>query len=243
MFPSAIEIWNQSTFLALNADAQSSALAITVARLLANGSVDLAAALLIVAWVRRGRGVRLALLDAGFSALIGLGIAQAIAASWYPPALRDRSWPSISGPCCGSVVSQRSRNSLVRPCRGASCPSCDAVAWGRAAASGDHGGLVAHLSWRPFPARHGGGLRRCPRGRLGGPAGGRPATSSGLSAASVDLRILPAPPWAAPVRLSARFVILASIAQRPIKSGKSVFTAPSNGRSIVAARAAFSADS
>ncbi len=85
MFPSAIEIWNQSTFLALNADAQSSALAITVARLLANGSVDLAAALLIVAWVRRGRGVRLALLDAGFSALIGLGIAQAIAANWYHP--------------------------------------------------------------------------------------------------------------------------------------------------------------
>ena len=76
MSVSALELWNQSAFLAINAGAQASAFAIAAARVLANWSIYLAMILLIYAWVRRGRAVRFALLDATCAALIGLGIAQ-----------------------------------------------------------------------------------------------------------------------------------------------------------------------
>lgn len=85
MLASSIETWNESAFLAVNADAQSSPFAIMLAQLLANWSVDLAAMLMIVAWVRRGKAARIAILDGGFAALIGLGIAQGIVAVWHHP--------------------------------------------------------------------------------------------------------------------------------------------------------------
>ena len=85
MSVSALELWNQSAFLAINAGAQAPAFAIAVARVLANWSIYLAMILLIYAWVRRGRAVRFALLDATCAALIGLGIAQGITAIWYHP--------------------------------------------------------------------------------------------------------------------------------------------------------------
>ncbi len=82
---SAVELWNQSAFLAINAGAQAPAFTIAIARVLASWSVDFAMILLIFAWVRRVSAIRFALLDATFAALIGLGIAQGIAAIWYHP--------------------------------------------------------------------------------------------------------------------------------------------------------------
>lgn len=85
MFLSDIELWNQSLFLTLNAGADAPAYAVTIARLVANWSVYLAPALLSLVWVRRGRVVRIALLDASSAALAGLGLAQVIAGTWYHP--------------------------------------------------------------------------------------------------------------------------------------------------------------
>lgn len=82
---SAVELWNQNAFLAINAGAKAPAYAIAVARVLANWAIYVAVILFMYAWVRRGRAIRFALLDAGFGALIGLGIAQGIVAVWYHP--------------------------------------------------------------------------------------------------------------------------------------------------------------
>ena len=82
---SVIEQWNQSAFLAVNAGAHAPALIISVARVLANWSTYLVPVLFVVAWVRRERAVRFVLLDATLTALIGLGLAQVIAAVWYHP--------------------------------------------------------------------------------------------------------------------------------------------------------------
>ena len=85
MSMSAIELWDQSVFLSLNAGAQAPAFVIAIAKILANWSIYLAMVLMIYAWVQRGRLVRFALLDATCAALIGLGIAQGITAIWYHP--------------------------------------------------------------------------------------------------------------------------------------------------------------
>ena len=85
MSMSAIELWDQSVFLSLNAGAQAPAFVIIIAKILANWSIYLAMVLMIYAWVQRGRLVRFALLDATCAALIGLGIAQGITAIWYHP--------------------------------------------------------------------------------------------------------------------------------------------------------------
>ena len=85
MSVSTLELWNQSAFLAINAGAQAPAFAIAVARVMANWSIYLAMILMIFAWVRRGRAVRFALLDATCAALISLTIAQGITAIWYHP--------------------------------------------------------------------------------------------------------------------------------------------------------------
>ena len=82
---SAVELCNQNAFLAINAGAQAPAFGIAIARMLARWAVYLVMILLIFVWVRRGRAVRFALLDATFAALIGLGIAQGITALWYHP--------------------------------------------------------------------------------------------------------------------------------------------------------------
>ena len=75
-----IEHWNQSSFLSINAGALAPAFLISLAGLLANWSIYFGPVLFAVAWVRRGRVVRFALLDATLTALIGLGVAQVIAA-------------------------------------------------------------------------------------------------------------------------------------------------------------------
>ncbi|MEO5615896.1 MAG: undecaprenyl-diphosphatase [Cypionkella sp.] len=85
MTMSFLENWNQSAFLAINAGAQASALAIALAKLLATWPIYLAPVLLIFAWIRRGKVIRFALLDATLAAVIGLGVAQAITAIWYHP--------------------------------------------------------------------------------------------------------------------------------------------------------------
>ena len=82
---SAVELWNQNAFLAINAGVHAPAVVIAIARMLANWAIYLAVILLTVAWVWRGRAVRYALLDATSAALTGLGIAQGIAAIWYHP--------------------------------------------------------------------------------------------------------------------------------------------------------------
>ncbi len=82
---SAVELWNQNAFLAINAAAQAPAFVIAIASMLANWVIYLAMILLIFAWIRRGRAVRFALLDAMSAALIGLGIAQGTSALWYHP--------------------------------------------------------------------------------------------------------------------------------------------------------------
>ena len=82
---SAVELWNQNAFLAINAGPQAPAFVIAIARMLASWAIYLAMILLTLAWVRRGRAVRYALLDATSAALIGLGVAQGIAAIWYHP--------------------------------------------------------------------------------------------------------------------------------------------------------------
>jgi len=85
MSASAIELWNQNAFLAINVGANAPTIVIAIARVLASWAMYLTMILLICAWVRRGKDVRFALLDAICAALIGLGIAQGIAAIWYHP--------------------------------------------------------------------------------------------------------------------------------------------------------------
>ena len=82
---SVVEYWNRSAFLAFNAGAHAPAYVIAVARLLASWSIYLAPVLLMCGWVRCGKVVRFALLDATFAALIGLALAQGISAIWYRP--------------------------------------------------------------------------------------------------------------------------------------------------------------
>ena len=82
---SAVELWNRNAFLAINAGPQAPAFVIAIARMLASWAIYLAMILLTLAWVWRGRTVRYALLDATGAALIGLGVAQGIAAIWYHP--------------------------------------------------------------------------------------------------------------------------------------------------------------
>ena len=82
---SAVELWNQNAFLAINAGAQAPAYVVAIARMLASWAIYLAMILLVIAWVRRGRAVRFALLDATCTALIGLVVAQGIAGLWYHP--------------------------------------------------------------------------------------------------------------------------------------------------------------
>lgn len=81
----AVELWNQNAFLVINAGAQAPALVIAIARMLASWAIYLTMILLIIAWVRRGKAVRFALLDATCAALIGLAAAQGITATWYHP--------------------------------------------------------------------------------------------------------------------------------------------------------------
>jgi undecaprenyl-diphosphatase len=82
---STVELWNQNTFLAINAGAQARGFAVAIARVQASWAIYVAMILLLLAWVRRGNAIRFALLDATNAALIGLGIAQGISAFWYHP--------------------------------------------------------------------------------------------------------------------------------------------------------------
>jgi undecaprenyl-diphosphatase len=82
---STLETWNQASFLALNAGFQPSPLIVTFAKVLAQGAVYLVMAALVLGWVRQGKGLRFALLDATFAAFLGLGIAVSMTMIWYHP--------------------------------------------------------------------------------------------------------------------------------------------------------------
>ena len=85
MFAEPIESWNEWLFALVNAGASSPPGLVALARVIAEGAPTLAALMLVLLWVRQGRAVRLALLDATATALVGLAIAQVIVALWYHP--------------------------------------------------------------------------------------------------------------------------------------------------------------
>jgi len=85
VFAEPIESWNEWLFALVNADASSPPGLVALARVIAEGAPTLAALMLVLLWVRQGRAVRLALLDATATALVGLAIAQVIVALWYHP--------------------------------------------------------------------------------------------------------------------------------------------------------------
>ena len=80
-----MEDLNTALFLMINAGPDASPAAVLVATLVASWVIYLAAAGLVVAWVRGRTRLRFALLDATLTALIALGIAQIIARLWYHP--------------------------------------------------------------------------------------------------------------------------------------------------------------
>lgn len=77
--------WNTSLFLTINAGASPPQAALLFARGLAIGGAFIAAAILVVVWVRRDRATRLRLLDAALAAGIGLATAKSITLLWYHP--------------------------------------------------------------------------------------------------------------------------------------------------------------
>jgi undecaprenyl-diphosphatase len=85
MSPSSLETWNQMAFLALNAGAQPWQLAVLTAKVMAQGAVYLAMVALVLGWVRRGKALRFALLDATLAALLSLSLAVGITLIWYHP--------------------------------------------------------------------------------------------------------------------------------------------------------------
>lgn len=80
-----VEAWNTRAFLAINADPQSSAIAIKLASVLASWPDNLAVVVMLLAWVRRGTEARSAVLDALLTASIGLLLARAVSGIWYHP--------------------------------------------------------------------------------------------------------------------------------------------------------------
>ncbi len=82
---SALETWNQTAFLAMNAGLRPSPLAVGIAKVLATGAVYLVMAALGIGWVRRGKCLRYTLLDATLAALFSLAIAVGITLIWYHP--------------------------------------------------------------------------------------------------------------------------------------------------------------
>ncbi len=78
MSPTALEAWNQASFLTLTAGLHPDALALRIAKTLAQGAVTLVGLALVLGWVRRGSGLRFALLDATASGLLGLSLAVGI---------------------------------------------------------------------------------------------------------------------------------------------------------------------
>ena len=82
---SSLEIWNQMAFLAINAGAEPWPWSVLIAKALAQGAIYVVMATLVIGWVRRGKVLRFALLDATLSALLGLSIAVGITLIWYHP--------------------------------------------------------------------------------------------------------------------------------------------------------------
>jgi len=141
---SVVELRNQNAFLAINAGAQAPALVIAIARMLASWAIYLAMILLIIAWVRRGKAVRFALLDATGAALIGLAAAQGIAALWYHPRpfetglgrqllehAAEASFPSDHATLMFSLAIPLLLNAASRGCGGSLLVLGFAVAWSR----------------------------------------------------------------------------------------------------------------
>lgn len=82
---SAVETWNNAAFLALTAGQQPWPVILIIAKVLAIGAVDVICIALVLGWLRSGRPLRFALLDATLSAWLGLGIAVGITLIWYHP--------------------------------------------------------------------------------------------------------------------------------------------------------------
>lgn len=80
-----MEDLNTALFLMINAGPDAPRLVVLLATLIANWIIYLAAAGLVVTWVRGRTRLRFALLDATLTALIALGVAQIIARLWYHP--------------------------------------------------------------------------------------------------------------------------------------------------------------
>ncbi|WP_395004821.1 undecaprenyl-diphosphatase [Cypionkella sp.] len=110
MSPTALEAWNQASFLLMTAGLTPDAMALGLAKALAQSAVTLVGLVLILGWVRGGRPVRFALLDATASGLLGLSLAVGITQIydhprpfaiglgqlWIPHAA-DASFPSDHG--------------------------------------------------------------------------------------------------------------------------------------------------
>jgi undecaprenyl-diphosphatase len=80
-----MEDFNTTLFLIINAGPGAPHPLILLATALATWVVYLAAAGLVVGWIRGKTKLRFALLDATLTALIALGVAQIIARLWYHP--------------------------------------------------------------------------------------------------------------------------------------------------------------
>jgi undecaprenyl-diphosphatase len=85
MFSARIEAWNEALFALINANASSPHALVLLARATAEIAPTLAALMLVLLWVRHGRDLRVGLLDATVTALVGLAIAQGIVRVWYHP--------------------------------------------------------------------------------------------------------------------------------------------------------------
>lgn len=80
-----IEDWNAAVFLAVNADGSSPQVLLILARFISETAPAIVLVALVLLWVRQTRLMRLHLLDATLTALVGLTIAQVITDLWYHP--------------------------------------------------------------------------------------------------------------------------------------------------------------
>lgn len=80
-----IEDWNAAVFLAVNADGSSPQLLLIFARFIAETAPAIVLVALALLWIRQTRLMRLHLLDATLTALVGLISAQVITHLWYHP--------------------------------------------------------------------------------------------------------------------------------------------------------------
>ena len=76
---------NDTVFLVINASPEASSTVVAIARVIAEGSVPLAALIIAGLWIWSDRRQRAAVLTAVIAVLVGLGIDQAIGFIWFEP--------------------------------------------------------------------------------------------------------------------------------------------------------------